>query len=86
MFFIDACKSAVVVLIGSSLAACSPEGASNEGNEPVIRGLKTVIVKEQEETTLRRFPSVLQPAEITTLSFEAPGKLGPVTAFIGKTE
>jgi RND family efflux transporter MFP subunit len=51
---------------------------------PPIRGLKTVLVMDQEETTVRRYPSVLQPAQVTTLSFETAGRLGEINFRVGE--
>ena len=60
------------------LSACQQVADENSQSEPIVRGLKTVVVEDQEKSTVRRFPSVLQPAEVTTLSFEIGGKLGSV--------
>lgn len=65
------------------LASCGEEESASDGQES-IRGLKTVLVQDQQQTTSRRFPSVLQPAEVTTLSFETAGKLGPVNLSVGQ--
>ncbi|MEP0942595.1 MAG: efflux RND transporter periplasmic adaptor subunit [Rhizobiaceae bacterium] len=66
------------------LSACQSENDSAQNAEPVVRGLKTVQVQDQQSTTIRRFPSVLQPAEVTTLSFEIGGKLGAVDLKVGQ--
>ena len=66
-----------------ALAGCSDETQS-QADEEIIRGLKTVLVSEQEQQTTRRFPSVLQPAQVTTLSFETPGKLGEIDISVGQ--
>ena len=46
--------------------------------------IETVLIKQQEKTTVRRYPSVLQPAEVTTLSFETPGKLENIDLKVGQ--
>ena len=66
------------------LTACQSEDNTAMDAEPAVRGLRTVLVEAQESTTIRRFPSVLQPAEVTTLSFEVGGKLGPVDLKVGQ--
>lgn len=66
------------------LTACQSEDQTAQDVEPVVRGLRTVLVEDQETTTIRRFPSVLQPAEVTTLSFEVGGKLGAVDLKVGQ--
>ena len=71
-------------LVFLSLAACLPENDDDPGEAP-IRALKTVLISETEESILRRFPSVLQPSELTVLSFESPGRLGPLNLSVGQT-
>lgn len=79
MKFINLC-----VILGALglLAACSD--TSDQAASEVVRGLKTIVVQAQQDQTVRRFPSVLQAAEVTTLSFENPGKLGPVNLNVGQ--
>lgn len=66
------------------LAGCSDTGQTPENTEPPVRGLKTVLVEESEETTVRRYPSILQPSEVTTLSFEVSGRLREVSLDVGQ--
>jgi RND family efflux transporter MFP subunit len=66
------------------LAGCQDGEINSESEEPPLRGLKTVLIKNQENTTVRRYPSVLQPADITTLSFEIAGKLGLFELKVGQ--
>ena len=66
------------------LSACQQDADENSQSEPIVRGLKTVVVEDQEKSTVRRFPSVLQPAEVTTLSFEVPGNPGSVDLKVGQ--
>ncbi|MEO0547130.1 MAG: efflux RND transporter periplasmic adaptor subunit [Pseudomonadota bacterium] len=73
-----------VFLLGLLVSACQQENDGETSSEPVIRGLKTVLVQDQEQSTVRRYPSVLQPSEVTTLSFETPGKLGAVDLKVGQ--
>ncbi len=64
------------------LTACSSDKA--EETAKPVRGLKTVLIAETEKTTLRRYPSVLQPADISVLSFELGGKLGEINLSVGQ--
>lgn len=66
------------------LAACSPDSDENDTNNTVIRGLKTVLVAESERTILRRFPSVLQPSELSTVGFEMGGRLKEIDLRVGQ--
>lgn len=75
-----------VLVVGglSILTACSDETTTSSSDGEVIRGLKTVLVQEQQQQTVRRFPSVLQAAQVTTLSFETPGKLEAIDLSVGQ--
>ncbi|MEM8797575.1 MAG: efflux RND transporter periplasmic adaptor subunit [Pseudomonadota bacterium] len=55
-----------------------------QASEPPVRGLKTVVIAETEQTTVRRYPSVLQPGSISTLSFEVAGRLEEVNLDVGQ--
>lgn len=66
------------------LAACQEEQAA-EPTDPPVRALKTIEIREVEETTIRRYPSVLQPASISTLSFEISGRLQEINLNVGQT-
>lgn len=72
------------ILFSSIILAGCTDDNQLQVDEEIVRGLKTVLVSEQEQQTLRRFPSVLQPAQVTTLSFETPGKLGEVDLSVGQ--
>lgn len=76
----------IIVLAAAALlaTACQSQDDSAQNAEPPVRGLKTVLVQDQESSTIRRFPSVLQPAEVTTLSFEIGGKLGAIDLKVGQ--
>lgn len=64
-----------------ALVACKEEEQSGEAQ---IRGLKTHLVADSKETTVRRFPAVLEPTSLNTLSFEVAGKLEGVTLEVGQ--
>lgn len=71
----------ILVLVVLSLAACREEEAEAEAP---IRALKTHVVELAPNFETRRFPAVLEPAEITPLSFEVSGLLGAVTLSVGQ--
>lgn len=64
------------------LSGCD-EGEVPE-TEEIVRGLKTFVVSEAQDSTLRRFPSVLEPSEVSTLSFEIGGAIQEVDLRIGQ--
>ena len=63
------------------LVACKEE---EQASEPPIRGLKTHLVSDAQNSTVRRFPAVLEPTSLNTLSFEVAGKLGTVELEVGE--
>ena len=68
-----------------ALAGCGEDDNRTGAIEPVVRGLKTCLVEDVEETTVRHYPSVLQPASTTTLSFEVSGRLMQVNLAVGQS-
>ena len=64
-----------------ALVACKEEEQSGEAQ---IRGRKAHLVADSKETTVRRFPAVLEPTSLNTLSFEVAGKLEGVTLEVGQ--
>ena len=65
-----------------ALGACKDE---EQAGPPPIRGLKTHLVEQSSETTVRRFPAVLEPTSLNTLSFEVAGKLESVALEVGQS-
>ena len=49
-----------------------------------MRGLRAYKVAAKAESRARRFPSVLQPADVSSLSFEIGGQLKAVTLTVGQ--
>ena len=49
-----------------------------------MRGLRAYKVAAKAESRVRRFPSVLQPADVSSLSFEIGGQLKAVTLTVGQ--
>ncbi len=65
--------------------ACSEDEVATVGIERPIRGVKTFLIEDVERATVRRFPSVLQPATVSSLSFEVAGKLKELSLKVGQT-
>jgi RND family efflux transporter MFP subunit len=64
------------------VGACSEKQAAS-ADQPV-RGLRAYKVSATAETRVRRFPSILQPADVSRLSFEIAGQLKAVTLEAGQ--
>jgi RND family efflux transporter MFP subunit len=79
-------RSLLRVLIGAILAlglqACSEK--KQEVTEQPVRGLRAYKVAAKAESRVRRFPTVLQPADVSGLSFEIAGQLKAVTLTVGQ--
>ena len=76
-------RNLMFCVLAVGLAACQEQNTV-ENAEPPVRSLKTIVIEEVEETTIRRYPSVLQPASISTLSFEVSGRLQEVNLKVGE--
>ena len=73
------------------LLACLPilalQGCGQKkeaAGEDVIRGLRAYKVAAEAESRVRRFPSVLQPADVSVLSFEISGQLQAIDLQVGQ--
>ncbi|MEP4035759.1 efflux RND transporter periplasmic adaptor subunit [Pseudophaeobacter sp.] len=73
-------KKNILSALAMLLALTTPVMAQD-----VVRGLKTVLIEEVDTTISRRYPSVLVPADVSTMSFEVGGKLNEVTLDIGQS-
>ena len=71
---------AVVLLVG--VQGCSDK--KQEASEQPVRGLRAYKVSATAESRVRRFPSVLQPADVSLLSFEIAGQLKAVSLEAGQ--
>ena len=71
--------SAMVVL---GLQGCGDK--KQEATEQPVRGLRAYKVAAKAESRIRRFPSVLQPADVSSLAFEIGGQLKAVTLTVGQ--
>jgi RND family efflux transporter MFP subunit len=75
----------LLMVVGALLVgSCGQDENAQKDQIPIIRGLKTVLVKNQERTTERKYPGVLQPSSISTLSFEISGKLSRIDLAVGQ--
>jgi RND family efflux transporter MFP subunit len=68
-----------VVLFG--LQGCSEK---KEDAKDSIRGLRAYKVSERAESRVRRYPSILQPADVSVLSFEIAGQLKAINLQAGQ--
>ena len=53
-------------------------------SDQIVRGLRAYKVAAQAESRVRRFPSILQPADMSVLSFEISGQLKAVNLQVGQ--
>ncbi|MDF1668259.1 MAG: efflux RND transporter periplasmic adaptor subunit [Roseovarius sp.] len=74
-------RPVLIALITLGLSACKEEEVATD---PPIRGLKTHLIEKSEQSTIRRFPSVLEPTSLNALSFEVSGKLNEVALQVGQ--
>ena len=55
-----------------------------KASEQPVRGLRAVKVAAKAVSRVRRFPTVLQPADVSSLSFEIAGQLRAVALTVGQ--
>ncbi len=72
----------ILSLVALSMLTGCPE--EEDSADPVIRGLKVHEIGEIEQSQTRRFPAVIEPANLTVLSFEIGGKLGALDLDVGQ--
>jgi RND family efflux transporter MFP subunit len=65
-----------------ALQGCS--GKKEEANDRPVRGLRAYKVSERADNRVRRFPSILQPADVSVLSFEITGQLKAISLQAGQ--
>jgi len=70
------------LLTGFGLQDCSEK--KEAANEHLVRGLRTYKVAARAESRIRRFPSILQPADLSVLSFEIAGQLKAINLQVGQ--
>ncbi|MEM7045512.1 MAG: efflux RND transporter periplasmic adaptor subunit [Pseudomonadota bacterium] len=74
----------LVLLVTLLMSACDQQDEVGDENNAPIRGLVTTQVTSTERSTVRRYPGVLEPTEITSLSFEVAGKLEALDLSVGQ--
>ena len=72
----------IPAVLAAGLQGCGDK--KPEATEQPVRGLRAYKVAAKAESRVRRFPSVLQPADVSSLSFEISGQLKAVTLTVGQ--
>jgi RND family efflux transporter MFP subunit len=72
----------ICAMLAFALQGCSEK--KQEAAEQPVRGLRAYRVAAKVESRVRRFPTVLQPADVSSLSFEIAGQLKAVTLTVGQ--
>jgi RND family efflux transporter MFP subunit len=75
-------RFAILAILVFGLQGCGDK--KQEAAEQPVRGLRAYKVAVKAESRIRRFPSVLQPADVSSLSFEIGGQLKAVTLTVGQ--
>lgn len=75
-------RFAICAILIFGLQACSEK--KQEATEQPVRGLRAYTVSAKAESRVRRFPTVLQPADVSSLSFEIGGQLKAITLTVGQ--
>ena len=75
-------RSAISAMLVVGLQGCAEK--KQEASEQPVRGLRAYKVAAKAESRVRRFPSVLQPADVSSLSFEIGGQLKAVILTVGQ--
>ncbi len=75
-------RFAISAMLVVGLQGCGDK--KQEAAEQPVRGLRAYKVAARAESRVRRFPSVLQPADVSNLSFEIGGQLKAVTLTVGQ--
>lgn len=70
-------------LAGIVLVACSDQSEVT-AQAPMIKGLKGFRISQSANSEVRRYPSVVQPAQESKLSFEVAGKLKAIKLEVGQ--
>src|ERR1700692_2071411 len=75
-------RFAISAVLVAGLQGCGDK--KQKSTEQPVRGLRAYKVAAKAESRVRRFPSVLQPADVSSLSFEIGGQLKAVTLTVGQ--
>ena len=76
---------AILSIVGIGFSGCLPTEEETTETPPPVRGLVTALVEEVEQTTIRRYPGVLEPGEVNVLSFEVGGRMGRMALDVGES-
>lgn len=76
-------KIVILVLTWLCVFGCS-KNTEDSVVQPV-RGLKTLLIGEQQNSLIRRYPSVLQPSESSILSFQISGQINKLNLKVGQS-
>ncbi len=79
---VSAMRWPIVLISFFAIAGCWEEEDDSAGT--VVRGLKVHEIVDVERAQTRRFPGVLEPANLTVLSFEIGGRLGDFDLSVGE--
>jgi RND family efflux transporter MFP subunit len=72
----------VSLILVAALQGCSKQSES-DAQQPT-RGLRAYKVSTSAQARVRRFPSVLQPADVSPLAFEISGQLKAISLEVGQ--
>jgi RND family efflux transporter MFP subunit len=72
----------VCLVVLFAFQGCSK--SKEEAKDQPVRGLRAYKVSERAENRVRRFPSILQPADVSVLSFEIGGQLKAINLQAGQ--
>ncbi len=75
-------KTAGFFLVSLLLVGCGDPAADQ--SEEIIRGLKAFRISQTANTEIRRYPSIVEPAKESKLSFEVAGQLKEVSLEVGQ--
>ena len=75
---------AAVMAMAALIAGGCNERSSEVETQPIIRGMKGFQVSQRANSEVRRYPSVVQPAQESKLAFEVSGKLRALQLEVGQ--
>jgi RND family efflux transporter MFP subunit len=75
-------QSLACLILIPALCGCFEQ--PSDSTEQLVRGLRAYRVSATAESRVRRFPSILQPADVSRLSFEISGQLKAVNLEAGQ--
>lgn len=76
--------TAAAVLCAFALGACNPQDQVQTAPERPVRGLIAQQMVPISGAQIRRYPGVIEPSELTSLSFEVAGQVGRLDLTVGQ--